>query len=177
MKENFLSEKEKIEKATAEAFIKLYNEMMGTSFRIIEHSDAPDFQCSDSQNNELKLEITLTEDLPKDIAALCGRSNHRSIEALKDHMAKVKEGKAHPLERVSSFPGNVTETLVHRIRKKLNKDYGRNTALVIRDTSPLDWDWSMVIDSVKQSLDLSRNPFDKGIWIVSYDKDRIFLLN
>ncbi|MEW6658082.1 MAG: hypothetical protein AB1424_05450 [Thermodesulfobacteriota bacterium] len=174
MKKDHLSEKEEIEKATGEAFIRLYNEKMGTSFRILEHSDAPDFRCLDSMNNPFNFDVTLTEDLPKDIAALCGRSNHRDIDGLKEHMAKVKEGKAHPLERVSSFNGNVTETLINRISKKLNMRYGKNTALVVRDTSRLEWDWSMAIEYIKKALDLSHNTFDKGIWVISNSKDNIF---
>jgi hypothetical protein len=37
-----LNEKEAIERATADAFITLYNTEMGTSFSIVEYSDAPD---------------------------------------------------------------------------------------------------------------------------------------
>jgi len=168
-----LTEKEQIEIATAIAFIKYYNKLMKTSYKIVEHSDAPDIRCLDPQNNQLKLEITLTEDRPKDIAALLGRSNHRSIEAFREHMAKVREGKAHPLAWVSC-PSLAIEMIVNRIKKKLGKDYGDNTALVIGDSSPFDWDWSDYIDAVKKSLDLSQNPYDEGIWIVSKDKKRVF---
>jgi len=42
-----LNEKEAIERATADAFIELYNRKMGTSFSIIDHSDAPDIRCVD----------------------------------------------------------------------------------------------------------------------------------
>jgi hypothetical protein len=175
--EKNLTEKEQIEKATAEAFIPLYNKLMRASFKIVEHSDAPDFRCVDSQNNELKLEITLTEDRPKDIAALCGRSDHRSLESLKEHLRKVKEGKAHPLQRVSCLSGNVMAMAVDRIKKKMNKDYGKNTALVVGDTSGCNWDWDMEIEGIGNSLDLSRNPYDKGIWIISKDKTNIFRID
>jgi len=66
--------------------------------------------------------------------------------------------------------------IVSRIQSKLNKDYGSNVALVIRDSSPLDWDWDMVTDQLIDMLNLKRNPFDKGIWLISYSKDRIFRL-
>ena len=36
------NEKEKIERATADAFINLYNRQLGSSFRIVKYSDAPD---------------------------------------------------------------------------------------------------------------------------------------
>jgi hypothetical protein len=76
---DFLTEKERDEREIADGFIKYYNILNGTSYQIIEHSDAPDFRCVDLQNNELKIEITQTEDRPKDIAARHGRSGHRSL--------------------------------------------------------------------------------------------------
>jgi len=168
-----LNEKEAIEKATADAFIELYNSEMGTSFSIIEYSDAPDIRCKDSDENTLNFEITLTEDRPKDIQAALGRSDHKSLEALKKHLSDTKAGKANPLERVSYLQGNVTDMMVARIKPKLNKDYGSNVALVVRDASPLAWDWDMVSDQIKNRLSTERNPFDKGIWILTFSKDKI----
>jgi hypothetical protein len=55
----------------------------------------------------------------------------------------------------------------------MNKRYGPNTVLVVRDTSGVDWDWNLVSDTVKQLLQGIENPFDKGIWVVSAAKDRI----
>jgi hypothetical protein len=78
-----LNEKEAIEKATADAFIELYNREMGTSFSITEYSDAPDIRCRALKGNKFNFEITLTEDRKKDIAAALGRSDHRSIGALR----------------------------------------------------------------------------------------------
>lgn len=171
-----MNEKEAIEKATADAFIKLYNFEMGTSFSIVEYSDAPDIRCKDQDGNILNFEITLTEDRPKDIQAALGRSEHRSADNLRKHLEEVKAGKANPLERVSCLQGNITEMLVSRIQPKLIKDYGPNVALVIRDSSPLDWAWDATTDKIAELLNLERNPFDKGIWIISYSKDRIYKL-
>ncbi|HYA41733.1 MAG TPA: hypothetical protein VEF34_10540 [Syntrophobacteraceae bacterium] len=116
-----MNEKERIEKGTAEGFLPLYNLRMGTSFSIIEHSDAPDFHCADEAGNTLNLEVTLTEDRPGDIQANLGRSDHKSLEALKKHLSDVKAGKAHPMEWVSCLPGNVSAMIVSRIQKKLKK--------------------------------------------------------
>lgn len=171
-----MTEKESIEKATADAFIDLYNSQMGTSYSIVEYSDAPDIRCKDPKGDMFNLEITLTEDRPKDIQAAVGRSNHRSVEALREHLADVRAGKANPLERASCLQRNVTNMIVHRILPKLQKDYGTNVALVIRDSSPVCWDWDLVVDHVKNMLNLQRNPFDKGIWIISFCKDRIIRL-
>ena len=101
-----MNEKEAIEKATANAFIKLYNSEMGTSFTIVEYSDAPDIRCKDQDGNIFNFEITLTEDRPKDIQAALGRSDHRSVDNLRKHREEVKAGKANPLERVSCLQGN-----------------------------------------------------------------------
>jgi len=171
-----MNEKKAIEKATADAFITLYNDQMGSTYRIIEYSEAPDIQCKDTEGNEFNFEITLTEDRPQDIAALCYRSNHRSLENLKKHLQEVEAGRADPLERVSCLQGNVTEILISRIKKKLSKNYGPNTALVIRSTSPVDWSWDTVREQIESSLDSEHNPYDKGIWIISYSKDKIFRL-
>ena len=168
---NEKNEKEVIERATADAFIELYNRKMGTSFSIIDHSDAPDIRCVAPEGNTLNLEITLTEDRNKDIAALLGRSDHRSFENLRKEM---KEGK--PNLRVSCFQENVIDQLIDRILPKLEKDYGPNVALVIRDTSPLDWPWDSELVNIRCRLksQMKRNPFDKGIWIISYEKDKIY---
>lgn len=171
-----MNEKEAIEKATADAFIKLYNSEMGTSFSIVEYSDAPDIHSQYPKGNKFNFEITLTKDRPKDIQANLGRSDHRSLEALKERLADVKAGKANPLDKASCLQGNVTEMIVSRIQPKLKKDYGSNVALVVRGASSSDWDWGIVIDQIKAQLNLERNPFDKGIWIITCRKDKIYRL-
>ena len=171
-----MNEKEAIEKATADAFINLYNSEMETTFSIIEYSDAPDIRCQDSEGNTFNFEITLTEDRPKDIQAALGRSEHKSLAALKNHLAEVKAGKASPLERVNCLQTNVASMLVNRILPKLKKDYGKNVALVVRDTSGVGWDWDIIIEDLKLKLSSERNPFDKGIWIITVRKDKIYNL-
>lgn len=169
-----MNEKEAIEKATAKAFIELYNSQMGTSFLILEHADSPDIRCKDTQGNTFNFEIVLTEDKPQDIQAILGRSDHKSIESLRQFNNDVRMGKKDACERTSCLQDNVVDMIVSRIQEKLNKDYGQNVALVVRDTSPLNWEWDLVIEQIRNMLDLSRNPFDKGIWIISHLKDRIF---
>jgi hypothetical protein len=168
-----MSEKTDIEWATGSAFISLYNAELATTY-LAQSSETPDIHCVDQKGNQLNLEITMTEDQPGDIKALLGRSEDRSLEALKVHMTKVKEGKADLFERVSCLSGNVSEMVVKRIEKKLTKRYGPDTALVVRDTSGVDWDWDLVVDAIKDRLKSVHNPFDKGIWIISSAKNRIF---
>jgi len=172
-----LNEKEAIERATADAFIKLYNSEMGTSFSIVEYSDAPDIRCKDPEGNPLNFEITLTEDRPRDIQAALGRSDHKNLEALKKHLKDVEEGKASIFDSVSRLKDNVTDMILSRIQKKLAKDYGSNTALVIRDVSGVGWNWDLVTNKIVDLLDSKRNPYDKGIWIISHSKDRIFRIS
>jgi hypothetical protein len=104
-----MKEKEEIERAIAGPFISLYNTEMNTAFEIVEHSDAPDVRCRDSRGDTLNIEITLTEDQPRDVQALLGRSNHRSLEALEKHLSDVSGGKANPLDGVSCLQGNVSD--------------------------------------------------------------------
>jgi hypothetical protein len=44
---------------------------------------------------------------------------------------------------------------------------------VIRDTSPLDWDWTDIINEIKDNWDLNKIIFDLGIWILNYDMNKI----
>ncbi len=170
-----MTEKEAIEFETAKQFINLYNSQMGTSFSIVKHSDAPDFHCQDKEGNELKLEITLTEDRPGDIQALLGRSDARSPEAMKKHNEAVERGEASIFESVSCLQGNVFQIAKNRIQPKIDKmRYGSNTALVVRDVSPLGWSWETVLDDLASSLDLRNNPFDKGIWLITFTGNKIF---
>jgi hypothetical protein len=169
-----MTEKQLIERATGDAFTTLFNLLRGTDYVPVEYRDAPDVRCVDSEGSVLNVEVTLTEDRPGDIKARLGRSEDRSLPVLKAHPEKVKAGLADPLERVSCLNTNVGRILVQRIRAKMNKRYGPNTALVVRDTSGVDWDWDLVADTVKESLDLIANPFDQGIWVLSTAKDRIF---
>jgi len=170
------NEKKAIEKATAEGFLKLYNPMMKTSYQFnkLLQPPNPDVRCVDPADNILYLEITMTEGWLGDIQALLGRSDHRNLESLQAHGAEVEAGKASELKWVSSLPGNISAMLVNRIQAKLKKDYGPNIALVVRDMCPADPDWDLEVNNIKAQLDLSRNPYDKGIWILSYAKDRLF---
>lgn len=167
-----MTEKEQIEKSTAEGFLKLFNDHYETDYEIIELGDAPDIRCQSSSGEKLNLEITVTEDKTLDIKASLGRSDHRSLEALREHVNNVKKGKERP--KFSSLSGNVLQQAAGRINKKLLKRYGSNTALVVRDVSGVDWDWDIVIEDLKNELQLQSNPFDRGIWIVNRVKTRLF---
>jgi len=167
-------EKEAIELATATAFLKLYNIEFHESYRIVEQSDAPDIRCENNLHELLNLEITLTEDRQKDIAALLGRSDHRGIDALRQAQNPDTTGATFPFG--SSLSGNTSAMLISRIAAKLNKDYGSRVALVVRDTSPVGWDWGSVMEQVRDELDLSRNPFDMGIWLLSSHPETLYRL-
>jgi hypothetical protein len=167
-----LSEKTQIEKVTAEGFIRLYNERMGTDYHLVEISDAPDARFATSTGEVLSLEITLTEDEPGDIQAAVGRSDKRSPEALREHLRRVDAGQEEL--KIYSLEGNVGENAIRRIRSKIAKRYGPNTALVVRDTSGVDWDWDRVVGHIAAGIKQEANPFDRGIWILSNAKDRLF---
>jgi hypothetical protein len=161
-------EKRSIERSTAEGFLRLYNNEEKTDFSIVDHGDSPDILCKNSDGENLGLEITLTQDRDMDIAALLGRSNHRSLETLREHNRKVDKGEEYP--KASCLQGNVFDQLMKTIEAKLLKDYGANVALVVRDSSPVDWDWESIIDRLSEELGQKRNPFDKGIWLLNFDQ-------
>jgi len=91
-----MNEKQKIEQASAEGFIELFNQQFGTDYQIVELGDAPDVRCQDSKGTKLNLEITLTEDRDLDIKAILGKSSHRSTKALAEHNKRVTQGKEKP---------------------------------------------------------------------------------
>ncbi len=165
------NEKRRIECSTAEGFLILYNKHFHSSFRIAELSDAPDVRCVDDSGCELHLEITTTEDAPRDIQALLGRSNHKTVEALAAHNERVAKGLE--ASQFVSFD-DVRAELTSRIASKCEKDYGKNVALVVRDTSGCDWEWDEVADELASALAPTRNPFDKGIWLLTRTKDKLF---
>ena len=169
-----MNEKELIEKATADAFLFLYNNQNNTTFKIEKYSDALDVQCLDDTGRRLNLEITTTEDRVGDMQARLGRSAGRSFATLRQSLIKLHSGQADILETVSCLQANVMSMLISRVLNKFDKDYGKNTALVVRDISPVDWDWDLVRDEILKAIESKKNPFDKGIWIISSGKDKLW---
>lgn len=167
-----MSEKRAIEKATAEGFLALYNQLFATDFKVVAMADIPDARCADSRGNTLHLEITTTEDRPGDITAAVGRSDSRSLEALRAHNERVARGEEPPL--FNCLSDEVSNHLVERLQGKMKNDYGPNTALVVRDSSGGDWDWDLVLPAIRSRLNLANNPFSRGIWLLSRVKDRLF---
>lgn len=193
-----MDEKKRVEASTADAFLSYYNRQKGTSYRVVEYGDAPDIQACNEQGEILQFDVVQTEDRPGDIKAALGRSESRSREALEQHVEEVRTGNADPRDRASKLSGprdrekprevsgNVAESIKDRLREKLKMRYGANTALVIRDTSGVDWDWDeipifqeileSVLKELKEELGLAANPYDRGIWLVNRSRDRVFHL-
>lgn len=169
-----MNEKKAIERCTADAFIDFYNAKFGTSYRIVEHSDNPDIRCQDCEENNLNIEITMTEDRLNDIQSVLGRSDSRNAYATRANDKVVRDCRADPPIYLKFHHSNSLRMVAERVRKKMVNDYGKDTALVVRDVSGVDWDWDVFSGDLKDLLYLKNNPFDKGIWIVSLGKDRIF---
>lgn len=171
-----VSEKKAIERATAEGFLKLYNERFATDYKIVDMPEPPDpdVLCADARGMCLNLEITSTEDQPNDIKAFLGRSDHLSLKALRAN----NQRRDPPLFRAfTESPGGrptVVDQLVSGLAAKMRKDYGGDVALVVRDTSPIDWDWDRAVDLIRDRINLSTCPFDRGIWLLSRSKDQLF---
>ena len=176
-----MDEKKCIEKATADAFLSYYNRQKGTSFRVEEYSDAPDVRACDEQEEVLQIDVVQTKDRSDDIKVALGRSESRSLESLRQQVQGARTGKAVPHDLASKLSGNVTDSLKERFRDKLKMRYGRNTALVIRDTSGVDWDWDLVqsfeeiIEAVLMELKLGENPYDRGIWLSAVPRIAFFV--
>lgn len=173
-------EKRLIERATAEMFLSLYNPATGHSYCITDQPDPPepDVRCEDDAGGILKLEITMLEDLPGDIQSLLGRSDAHSLERLKADNERIRRGEIQATDTVTFFGRDTTANLYDRLKSKLNKQhFGSNVALVMRGTSPLDWDWNLYMDDIQQmlgdlvrELGLAQHPYDRGIWIVAREE-------
>ena len=72
-----VSEKELIERAWVEAFIRTHNQQFGSTYRVKEFGDAPDAVLIDNNGNELMVEVTMIEDRSGDTNTALGRSDRR----------------------------------------------------------------------------------------------------
>lgn len=162
-----------IERATAEGFVAHYNAREGTDYRVVAVAgpgESPDVKCLSSGGDELWLEVTITEDNLRDAQALLGRSEHKGLNALRDLLDKVKTGAAKmPINRLD---GNVLQILIERLRRKFEKRYGPNVALVVREAG-VSWDWELVLPGLRDTFHGTLIPFDRGVWLLSRAKDRL----
>jgi len=155
-----MTEKKAMENATAEAFLAFYNNKMNTSFKIKEHLEAPDIRCEDLSGNKLNLEITSTEDF-------------RSTKGVPGDIQSTYRGNKVSCSR--GFEG-ACDILFQTICAKIKKDYGSNVALVIQDFSGVPWSWEIEIDKLNNSLKELNPPFDKGIWLITRKRYKVFLI-
>ena len=74
------------------------------------------------------------------------------------------------MARAASFSDDTLAILKDRLDDKLKKHYGRNTALVIRQLSPI-WDredWLRYLPNLPWSeLDYRADTYDRGIWVLT----------
>ena len=155
-----MTEKQQIEKATTDAFVALFNTREKQDFVVQQYGDAPDAICKNSAGQIMQIEVTLTEDRHGDLPWMFGR--------FKERPDKTRIG--------SCLQGNVLEQLAVRLDDKTMKRYGKETALVIRDSSGVDWDWEDVSKEVRYLLKVRGNPFDMGIWVLNRTKTRLHRL-
>lgn len=152
--------KQRIEKATVDAFVPLFNISQGQDYAVLQYGDAPDAKCRNGSGQIMQVEITLTEDNPGDLAWSFGKPETRPPSYWHGNC----------LQR------NVLDQLRRRLDAKILKRYGARTALVIRDSSSADWDWEYVADEIRCALKQRLNPYDMGIWILNRAISRLFRL-
>lgn len=168
------TEKQQIEKSTAETFLDMYNERYSTNFKIVRLGDTPDVECEDKKTGEeLFLEITLLEDWDGDIQALLGRGQRRSTSPVTGFLAV-------------SFDQDTLSKLRERLESKLLASYGPNTALVVRQVG-IPWSFQDYQRYAKQLLSQvfrgREQSYGAGVWILCWDtaswpaKEDIFLLS
>lgn len=102
-------------------------------------------------------------DRDMDIAARLGRSDSRSLESLQTHNEKVNMGEASAFELVD-VPETWAARLVAKILEKAQKRYGQCVALVLRDASPIGWEF--VPGQIAAACGDALKNFDRGVWVV-----------
>ena len=157
-----LTEKQRIEKASAEIFLKLLNNRFETEYQILKLGDSPDVHCLDSNTKLwLSLEITLLEDINGEIAYMLDRLEKPLVSPVTSLPC-------------TSFSDDSIPKLEQRLAEKSNIDYGPRTALVIRQISPLwfaeNWECYKVTMNLS-ILEKARKYFEAGIWIICTNKD------
>lgn len=172
--------KKQIERATAEMFVAMYNGKTGGTYRVVGQPEPPepDVRCENEAGDKLKLEITMLKDHSGDIESLLGRSDAHSLGALQATNERIQRGELAAIDSVTSFGRDVIPKLLERLKAKLRKrDFGPNVTLVMRSTSPLDWDWNLWMEeaqrglkSILLELNLGQPPHDQGIWIVAREE-------
>ena len=108
----------------------------------------------------MQVEVTLTEDNPNDLAWSLGRQDKRPN--------RTPSGNC--LQR------NVLNQLINRLDDKNLKRYGKDTALVIRDSSGVDWNWEYVAEEIRYIMGQRFDPYDMGIWILNRTKSQLIRL-
>lgn len=156
-----LNEKQRIEKGTAEIFLMTYNNRFGCDFAIERPGDQgsgePDVICKNTKTNEtLSLEVTCLEDVHGDVGYRLGRLQKPISES-------GLPGR--------SFDFDALPQIVERINNKSHKRFGKNVALVLRQVSGIPWDFDTEMGKVRALVDLRNNPYDKGIWILSIQRE------
>lgn len=156
-----LNEKQRIEKGTAEIFLNVYNNRVGCDFIVERLGDQgngePDVICRSHNTGErLSLEVTCLEDVYGDTAYRLGR--------LEKPMSK------------SGLPGrsfdfDTLPRIFERLSDKCQKRFGANVALVLRQVSGIPWDFEVELGKIRALIDLRNNPYDKGIWILSIQRE------
>ncbi|GEM_PF-1828077 len=150
-----LSEKQRIEYATATAFLHHYNEMRDKHFKVVKLGDFPDVHCKDTLTDEsLKLEVTLIEDRLGDIKYVLGR------RTIPDEIL---------LSKTIDFAADVIPRLIERLKDKLLSSYGADTALLIYQVSPL-WtaaDWQRNVSKIQYEIFTGKESnYGRGVWII-----------
>ncbi len=154
--------KRKIEMCTGRAFLEMYNKYKEENYLIAKHTDCPDLYCTNMKKEILNIEITLTQD------------DEKCIDCLLNHKKVPKE-----TNKVYRLDVGIKNNLVNRIRDKIDKTKhykDDNLALVVRDTSRLDWDWQLsgIYGDLSQVSALKY--FNRGIWLINNDKNMLFEL-
>ena len=160
MSHDNLSDKQAIHKSTANSFLRFYNEHYGSRYKII-NLQASCVRCADeSRLSSLNLEICVVDELPD--------------EARRTADSRFTPG--GPLGTgAPSIRNDPAERIIERLRDQLNTRQHTDTALVMRQSSPI-WsrdEWAEHASQIPWTrIGFQADTFDRGIWALCIKAER-----
>jgi len=154
-----IDQKKRIEEATARLFLRLYNSRHHSQFEIQLLGEAPDVTCFDRNADKiLHLEISLLEDIPGEVPYALGKREKPISPSTGTHAVSLNE--------------DVIPHWSSQIAKKLRASYGKDTALVLRQVSPLwePYEWEIVAPGFREEVLKGKEAnYGAGIWVICSD--------
>lgn len=142
-----MNEKERLEKAACEQFVKIYNQQFSSKFTIVKHQDKPDFIIGNQDEEQLGIEVSHLYHDQREAMLLLGR-----------------EKGMHGLMSFNDLLDALNRLLQKKFDEAQKYPYKGDKHLVVRTTSPI-WGNKDFKGSREKILVPSLSAFEK-VWLI-----------